>query len=85
MNETELAELAARYRAGGMGYGEVKKQLFERMWEYFAPYREKRAQLEANLDFVHEVMQKGADKAREIAAPTLKDVRRKVGLNYREI
>ena len=85
MDQTELEELAGRYRAGGMGYGDVKKQLFERMWDYFTPYREKRAQLEDNLDYVHQVMQKGADKAREIAAPTLLDVRQKVGLNYREI
>ena len=85
MDETELSALAERYRAGNMGYGEVKKELFERMWEYFAPYREKRTQLENNLDFVHQVMQKGAEKAREIAAPTLQDVRQKVGLHYREI
>ena len=37
------------YRAGGMGYGEVKKELFARMWEYFAPYRAKREELAGNL------------------------------------
>jgi tryptophanyl-tRNA synthetase len=82
MDENELAELAGRYRAGGMGYGEVKKELFARMWDYFEPYRDKRAQLEANLDYVREIMRKGRDKARNIASVTLDDVRHKVGLNY---
>jgi tryptophanyl-tRNA synthetase len=82
MDEKEQEELAGRYRAGGLGYGEVKKELFARMWDYFEPYREKRAQLESDLDYVRGIMAKGRDKAREIAAPTLKDVREKVGLNY---
>jgi tryptophanyl-tRNA synthetase len=82
LNNAEQKELKARYRAGGMGYGEVKKELLARMWEYFAPYREKREQLAKDMGYIHEVMKKGQEKARAIATVTLDDVRNKVGLNY---
>ncbi|MBU4276578.1 MAG: tryptophan--tRNA ligase [Proteobacteria bacterium] len=82
MDEQEKAALAERYRAGGMGYGEVKKELFSRMWEYFAPYRAKREELAGNLDYVRDVMAKGADKTRAVAVETLDLVRSRVGLNY---
>ncbi len=78
----EREELANRYRAGGLGYGTVKKELFARMWEFFAPFRAKRAQLAADLSHVRQVMRQGAEKARAVASPTLADVRRRVGLDY---
>ncbi|MBU1451794.1 MAG: tryptophan--tRNA ligase [Proteobacteria bacterium] len=82
MDTQEKAALAERYRAGGMGYGEVKKELFSRMWEYFAPYRAKREDLAGNLDYVRQVMANGADKTRAVAVETLDLVRQRVGLNY---
>ncbi|MFH1059464.1 MAG: tryptophan--tRNA ligase [Pseudomonadota bacterium] len=82
LSPAERAELAGRYRAGGLGYGTVKKELHGRMWEYFAPYRAKRAELAADLGQVHRIMQMGADKARAVASVTLRDVRQRVGLNY---
>ena len=41
-----------RLRAGGLGYGDLKKALFQHYWDYFAPARAKRAELKANLDYV---------------------------------
>ncbi len=82
MDEDERAALAQRYRAGGLGYGEVKKELFARIWEYFAPYRAKRAELAGNLDYVRQVMAQGAEKTRAVATQTLDLVRERVGLNY---
>lgn len=82
LSPAEREELAGRYRAGGLGYGTVKKDLFARMWEYFAPYRQKRAQLVADPGHVYDIMRKGAQKARSVASVTLADVRRRVGLNY---
>ena len=79
-SEDELAEWENRYRSGGMGYGEAKKRLLELVLEYFRPYRSKRQELENNLDYVHEVLQKGADKARPVAHKTFEDVRKAVGL-----
>lgn len=82
MDNGEREDLAARYRAGGLGYGEVKKDLFARMWEYFRPYREKRERLANDPAEVHRIMALGAEKARNVATPTLQDVRGRIGLNY---
>lgn len=76
----ELAEWAEKYRNGGMGYGEAKKRLAELVIEYFKPYREKRAELESNIDHVNEVLGEGAKRARAIAAETLAKARKAVGL-----
>ena len=76
----ELAEWGARYRAGGLGYAEVKKRLAELTVDYFKPYRRKRAELEDNLDYVRQVLAKGAERARAVATETLARVREAVGL-----
>lgn len=78
----EKADLAARYRAGGLRYSDVKKDLVERIWSFFAPYREKRAALLEDPDRLDRILREGADRARQVAARTLDDVRRKVGLRY---
>jgi len=76
-------ELAERYRAGGLKYSSVKKELVDIIYNFFEPYRKKREELANNLDWVFKKMDEGAEKAREIASKTLKDVRNKVGINYR--
>jgi tryptophanyl-tRNA synthetase len=76
----ELAQWDKRYRSGGMGYGEVKKRLAELLIAYFKPYRQKRAELEMNLDYVRDVLADGAQRARAVAAKTLEEVRYAVGL-----
>src|SRR5580765_3032619 len=60
-----------RLRAGGLGYGDLKKALFEHYWTYFAAPRAKRAELAANLDYVNEVLRDGAAKARALARTVL--------------
>src|ERR1039457_1015306 len=47
-------EFKGKLRAGGLGYGDLKKALFEHYWNYFADARKKRAELAANLDQVEE-------------------------------
>ncbi|MCI5779933.1 MAG: tryptophan--tRNA ligase [Lentisphaeria bacterium] len=76
----EVAEMAARYRAGNYGYGHAKQALFEKIWAFFEPMRARRAELAANLDFVHELLRKNGERARAEAARTLSRVRRAVGL-----
>ncbi len=71
-----------RYMAGGMGYGEVKKELAGLIWDYFRPFREKREILAADRGQIAAILKKGAEKTREIAMPTIEDVRRRVGLRY---
>ena len=78
--EEQQEALAERYRAGGMGYGHAKQELFDVFWETFRPYREKREELENNMDYVREVIRKGGERARAVAQQTMDEVRKAVGL-----
>jgi tryptophanyl-tRNA synthetase len=69
-----------RLRAGGLGYGDLKKALFENYWNYFSEARKKRAELAANLDYVSKVLTDGAIKARSLAQTVLKRARKNCGL-----
>ena len=69
-----------RLRAGGLGYGDLKKALFEHYWNHFAAARARRAELAANLDFVHQVLREGADRARAQATQVLQRARKTGGL-----
>src|SRR5262249_7960470 len=62
--EEEKSVLAVRYRAGGMGYGEAKTMLLEKINATFGPFREKRKKLAAHPAFVEDVLRRGAQKAR---------------------
>jgi tryptophanyl-tRNA synthetase len=75
------ADFEARLRAGGLGYGDLKKALFEHYWNYFTPMREKRAELAANLDYVHQVLGDGAGRAREVAGKVVARAKVASGLN----
>jgi len=79
----EREELFERARAGGLGYGDVKKDLLRRLLEYFGPMRERRADLEKRLDDVEGVLLDGAKRAREIGAPILDEVRQAAGFRPR--
>ena len=76
----QQADLAARYRAGGMGYGTAKKELADLLEAHFAPLRAKRAELAGHPEYVEGVLQAGAAKARKLARETLHKARRAVGL-----
>lgn len=77
----EIQTLEGKYRAGGMGYGEAKKMLLEKLHQTLDPYRQKRVELTHQIDYVEEVLQAGAKRARTIARTTLDEVRAKVGLS----
>ena len=76
----ETAEWEARYRAGGMGYGEIKKRLYELIDQYFAPYRERRRELEKDPDYVMDVLREGGRRARKVAQETMHRVREATGI-----
>jgi tryptophanyl-tRNA synthetase len=80
-DDAERAALAGRYRAGGLGYGEAKKMLLEKIETAFADYRVRRKVLLKNLDYVEEALKRGAERARAAAAETLRDAKRAVGLS----
>ncbi|HTJ79906.1 MAG TPA: tryptophan--tRNA ligase [Rariglobus sp.] len=74
------ADYENRLRAGGLGYGDLKKALFEHYWTFFAPYRAKRAELAANPGYVHGVLRDGAARARAVASDVLGRARKASGL-----
>ncbi len=82
MSKEQEAELRRRYEAGGMGYGEVKEELFVTVRDFFAPYTERRNELLANTEELRRILAQGADKARHTALKTLRKVRKKTGLAY---
>lgn len=73
-------EFEDKLRAGGLGYGDLKKTLFENYWNYFADARKKRAELAANLDYVNQVLADGAARARSLAQKVLRRARKNCGL-----
>jgi tryptophanyl-tRNA synthetase len=74
-------DLEDRLRAGGLGYGDLKKALFENYWTHFAAARSRRAELAANLDYVNQVLREGADRARAVARPVLNRAKLASGLD----
>ena len=76
----ERKEIFARAEAGGLGYGDVKQDLLERVLEYFGPIREKREALAAKPDELEDVLRDGAARARVLAAPVLQAARDAAGL-----
>ncbi|MDD5699369.1 MAG: tryptophan--tRNA ligase [Victivallaceae bacterium] len=79
-DENRFRTLRERYRAGNYGYGHAKQELFEAMWEYFAPLRRRREELLGNLDYVRDVIAAGGRKAVAEAEQTMIKVRKAVGL-----
>ena len=74
------ADIEARLRAGGLGYGDLKKALFEHYWSFFAAARSRRAELLANPDYVDQVLREGAERAKSVASVVIKRARKAAGL-----
>ena len=74
------ADLENRLRAGGLGYGDLKKALFEHYWNFFAAARARRAKLAPDPGYVESVLREGAARARAVASAVLKRARKASGL-----
>jgi tryptophanyl-tRNA synthetase len=79
-SKNEIATIREEFLKGGSGYGDFKKQLFEKLWEYFAPMRKRREEILADKSYIDSVLEKGATRANEIADQVMKRVRGAVGL-----
>ena len=79
---TKIEAMRDRYLKGGIGYGEVKKELLGLIWEYFAPFRKKREELSSDKGEVIRILKKGAEKTRAVGAVTLARVKEVTGLSY---
>jgi tryptophanyl-tRNA synthetase len=73
-------DFECRLRAGGLGYGDLKKALFEHYWNSFSAARARRAELAANLDHVEAVLRGGAERARAVADAVITRARKASGL-----
>ncbi len=79
-SKDEIANMRDRFKKGGTGYGDFKKQLFEKLWEYFAPMRKRRDEIERDKGYIDNVLVQGADRANEVADGVMRRVREAVGL-----
>ena len=82
LNEDECRELQERYKRGGEGHGHFKLYLHDVIWDYFKPYREKRAYYQEHQDEVRDILDFGATKAKEIALPMIETIRSLTGIRY---
>ena len=76
----DVRQMETEFRAGGVGYGDFKKRLFEAVWDYFKPMRERRSEFAGNRDRVQEILRAGATRARSIASGTMQRLRAATGL-----
>ena len=79
-SKEEQDEIAAKYRAGGYGYGHAKKELLGFIQNYFGEALEKRKQLEQDLDYVKDVLAEGGRKARVRAEQVMEPIREVTGI-----
>lgn len=81
INPEKANEIEPKIKEGGMGYGDLKNILGEELIKFIKPIRDKKIELEKNIEQVDLILEKGAERARDVAQKTLEDVRNKVGLN----
>src|SRR4029079_5776345 len=79
-SKDEMPARREQFLKGGIAYGDFKKQLFEKLWEYFAPMRKRREEVLADKSYIDSVLKKGAARANEIADQVMERVREAVGL-----
>jgi tryptophanyl-tRNA synthetase len=79
-SKNEIAEMREAFQKGGAGYGDFKKQLFEKLWDYFGPMRKRREEILADKPYIDNVLARGARRANEVADVVMERVRTAVGL-----
>ena len=80
----DLDELKGHYQRGGLGDVKVKKFLNNVMQEILEPIRTRRKELAKDIPAIYEILRKGSDAAREMAAQTLAEVKSAMRINYFE-
>jgi tryptophanyl-tRNA synthetase len=80
-SKNEIAEMREQFQKGGTGYGDFKKQLFKKLWDYFAPMRKRREEILADKSYIDNVLARGAKRANEVADVVMERVRAAIGLH----
>ena len=79
-NADEKREMFARAEAGGLGYGDVKKALLEKILDHFGEMREKREALAQRPDDLEDILREGVARARALGQPVLEAARAAAGI-----
>jgi tryptophanyl-tRNA synthetase len=79
-DQCEIDKMKDQYKEGTIGDVVIKKLLFEEFLRYFKPFREKKKELDEDMDYVEKIRKEGAEKANEIANETLKEVKGVIGV-----
>ena len=83
-DKNKVAELKQQYQQGGLGDVAVKRYLIEELDIVLKPIRERRAELAKNPDAIYDILRQGTDRAKNVAAQTLKEVKSAMKINYFE-
>jgi tryptophanyl-tRNA synthetase len=81
---SNLDELKGHYRRGGLGDVKVKKFLNSCLQAELAPIRARRLEYQKDIPYVYEILKKGSERAEEVAARTLSDVKKAMRIDYFE-
>lgn len=80
----DLDELKAHYQRGGLGDMKVKRFLNNVLQAELEPIRNRRKEYQKDIPYVYEILKKGSEKAEQVAADTLRDVKEAMKINYFE-
>lgn len=83
LKENEIDSLKTRFQTPGEGYGHIKLDLYNIILKHFTLFRDKRNELERRQDYVIDILNEGAKKARAVAVPFLERARSVTGLSYK--
>jgi tryptophanyl-tRNA synthetase len=76
----ETTAMREAFQRGGTGFGDFKKELFEKLWDFFEPMRKRRAEILADAGYIDGVLERGARSANEVADKVMARVRAAIGL-----
>ena len=82
LGNDEKKILSDRYDTPGLRYGDIKKELLEKIYEYFSPYKKRREYLSQNLDEVYDILSQGRKKANIVANEYIDKTRKAMGIAY---
>ena len=82
LNNDEKKILSDRYDTPGLRYGDIKKELLEKIYEHFSPYKKRREYFFNNIDEVYDILNQGREKATVVASEYINKTRKAMGIAY---
>ncbi len=82
LDDEEKKILSDRYDTPGLRYGDIKKELFEKICEHFSPYKKRREYLIDNIDEVYHILSLGRERAANVASEYIDKVRKSMGIDF---